>query len=244
MRGFRRMTNGPWIWAAVIALVGCSRTDKDAGKDGARATGGAASPVLQVDRANLPPLSSYIGPLDEGRVRIAAPKGWHVSPRSKRYLCQFTYSRSGHVRLPRIRVLVEPLDGPEWKEVDSRRPEDARRLAELVAKRLEGRSLTEPVLPMVIGPHACARYVDAAKFSFRLSSGAVRKESAQRQIVCLVFDGRLYQVELHVHPGRILDFRDPAYAVVAGMQFIEPESEDSEGAEENTEGESAEKDGS
>ncbi len=239
MRVLRRRTSRPWISIAAIVLAGCSPADKETSKDAARES---VSAVLKVDQANLPPLSSYIGPLDEGRVRIAAPKGWHVSPRSKRYLCQFTYSRSGHVRLPRIRVLVEPLDGPEWKEVDSRRPEDARRLAQLVAKRLEGRSLTEPVLPMVIGPHACARYVDAAKFSFRLSSGAVRKESAQRQIVCLVFDGRLYQVELHVHPGRILDFRDLAYAVVAGMQFIEPKNDLDQ--ETKAESKSSEQDGS
>ena len=235
MRVFRRVRSRTWIWAVAIALAGCSRADKEASKSGAH-TARDASPVLKVDRSDLPPLSSYIGPLDKGRVRVAAPKGWHVSPRSKRYLCQFTYSRSGHVRLPRIRVLVEPLDSPEWKEVDSRRPEDARRLAELVARRLQGRSLTEPVLPMVIGNHACARYVDAARFSFRLSSGTVRKESAQRQVVCLVFDGRLYQIELHVHPGRILDFRDPAYAVVAGIQFIEPQSQKSE---ENTEPEAS-----
>ncbi len=204
---------------AVAAVISCGKPDEAGRNSSQRAA------VKKVDAAGLPPSAAYLPLLDDRRIRVAAPKKWFVSPRSKQYVCQFTYSRSPQVPLPRIRLKVERLEGDDWAAVDSDDPAHARALAAKVAERLKGKSLVEPVLPMVIGPYACARYVDAAVFPMRLSGGAVKKVKAHRQVVCLVHDGRLYRVELHVSPGRILDFRDVAYAVVARLQFVEPEEE-------------------
>ena len=236
--------------ACLVAFSSCNR---DADPNDHR--GEPKSQILPLKK--VPQVESPLGPylpiLDEGRIRVAIPKGWIVSPRSKNHVCQFVRSRSAQVLLPRIRITVETADPEIWEGWESVTDDRVEAFAKVISERLNPKTIIEPVRPMIIGEHACARYVDAARFRFRDELGNVRAVEAQRQVIQIIHDGRLYNIELHIRPGRILDFRDNAYAVVAGIQFVnaadqtqtkdEPEKETAteETATEETAEKSAEK---
>ncbi len=189
--------------------------------------------VKQVEVAKLPELGHSFSPFADGRLRVAGPKGWYTSPRSKAYVCQFTFSkRPLSVPLPRIRILVEPAVGESWDKWKGGEPVDPKAFAAAIAEHVKSKPLLEPVLPMVIGSHPCARYVDAAKFQLRQSNGSVKSVKAHRQVIYLLHDRQLYRIELHVAPGRILNYRDQAYAVVAGLKFADDSPEKNGPAEE------------
>lgn len=164
------------------------------------------------------PVGDYLGaPLDDGRLRVAKPEDWFPGPRGDR-LAEFCRDQKRQVLLPRIWVEVEPSPYEGISTVDASNVEQ---FAERVAQRLkrEGTELHEPAIrPVQLGPTFGARYVYLTRF-VPSSRSSQKPQLAERQVVEVLVDDRLYRVELHVPPGKMLEYRDMGYAVVASMEF-------------------------
>ena len=179
------------------------------------------------------PVGEYLGStLDEGRLRIATPKDWYYAPRGRDRLVEFHRNSLRQPWLPRIWVSVERSPYEGISTVDGTNVE---RFAELVAQRLKQddkiEALHEPAIrPLQIGPTFGARYVYLTHFVPR---GEEKGQVAERQVVEVLVDDRLYRVELHVPMGKMLEYRDLGYAVVASMEF--PRAGQTESAPGNTE---------
>jgi hypothetical protein len=199
------------ILVMVLPLAGCG------GGGGGPATPDASAPAVKSVAANRLEWGDPLPPLDDGRVILSAPKDWAVLPRRRGYLTQFYRDKTQQVRVPRIWVTVEESTLPEIRTVDA---DNLEQFAQLVAQRLKdnGTKLVEPVRPMMIGDTPCARYVLLTTFS-STERGQTQKLTAERQILEVLAGGRLYTIDLHVPPRKMLDYRDAGYAVAASMSF-------------------------
>lgn len=157
------------------------------------------------------------------KLKIASPKEWGWASRSSDYVARFYLDKTRRTRLPRIWITSENLSQPKIETVT---PDNVIEYASQVASRLKSESdkkLLESVKPMIIGDRPCARYVRKTRYTFRNGN----KKSTlvvERQVLQTIVAGRQFTVELHVLPGDIEQFRDLAYAVLAGMTFL-PESD-------------------
>ena len=99
--------------------------------------------------------------------------------------------------------------------------------------------LLESVIPMLIGNRPCARYVRQTRFNFK-DGNNLRSIVAERQVLVTIVAGREITLELHVLSGEIKQFRDLAYAVLAGMNFLDASNEPTPAPEEPAPNEPAE----
>ena len=204
--------------AILLAAVGCSLmlSGCQAGSSTSAGLGSSSSsmPEPKVVAAETLPIGDQMPPLDEGRLLLSKPKDWFPAPRSRSYVVQFYRDKTRQVRFPRVWVhaINSPFDGMVTVEEDQ-----VTEFAELMAERLKEKQVEviEPVRPMIIGGIPCTRYVRATSFTGRDGKALL----AERQVIDILAGGRLYTVELHVPPRKMLDYRDYGYAVVASMKF-------------------------
>lgn len=180
----------------------------------------ATSEIKKVDASGFT-LGDYLPPLDGGKIEIAVPDGWKPLPRDSKYVVRFARFESGG-GLPRMEVVVEENNLGGLTDVTQTNVGD---FAVAVAKDLEasGTAVIEPPLPMVIGSVPCARYVSHLKL--KIGEGTILVE---RQTLELLHSGRRYKINLLVEVNKLLDSRDAAYAVCAGIRFPTAESSASE----------------
>jgi hypothetical protein len=200
----------------VLSLLGCGgSTDSNSQADGTAADATTPGTLKRVDASDLPPLDDYLPPLDEGRVAVAPPAGWHRMPKTATYLCSFTQDRGG--RLPAIVVKVSDPTVEGFEHVTE---ENVAEFAEALQATLN--KPIEDARPLVLGTNAFARYVKAAR---------VKNVSAEVQVLATIQNGRMYTVELQVIAKAILAHRDQGYAVGAGLKFEDAASGSPEAAE-------------
>ena len=170
------------------------------------------SAVKKVDASGFK-LGDYLPPLDGGRIELASPDGWKPAPRDSKYVVRFV-ERDSRGGLPRIDVIVEENNLGGFTDVTEA---NVAEFTAAVAKDLEanGTAVLEPPIPMVIGSVPCARYVSYLK----LKIGAGGTILAERQTLELLHAGRRYKINLLVMPETLLESRDAAYAVCAGIRF-------------------------
>lgn len=158
--------------------------------------------------------------VEPGKLEIASPLEWGLAPRSSNYVARFSYYKNRRTRLPRIWITAAPADDSEIETVTA---DNVIAYAEQLANQLKNEStgpLLESVKPMIIADRPCARYVRKTRFIFKDGDNE-RAVVAERQVLQTVVLGRQFTVELHVLPGEIRKFRDIAYAVLAGMNFLQ-----------------------
>lgn len=166
--------------------------------------------IHQVSADNLP-IGDYLPPLDGGRVEVPIPSGWTPLPRESKYLARFF--KNDKNGLPRIEITAEDKS---YGDIDTVSDANVIQFATAVAEDLksQGKKLLEPVLPMMLGPTSCARYV--VKVELVMPQGSV---IAERQTLIARHNGRTYNIQLLVLPNKLLTDRDAAYAICAGMKF-------------------------
>ena len=159
-------------------------------------------------------------PVEPGKLEVSGPVDWGLAPRSSDYIARFYLDRTRRTRLPRIWLTAKTIPEPAIATVTK---ENVVEYATNVAKQLASESdqeLLEPVIPMLIGNRPCARYVRKTRFKFK-DGNNVRSIVAERQILVTMVAGREFTVDLHILPGEIKQFRDLAYAVLAGIKFLD-----------------------
>lgn len=187
-----------------VAVAGCqSSTTSDNGPpSAARRENG----VREVPASQLAPLTSH-SPTSDPHLEAAGPEGWKRLPRNdEKYLIGFYGATNPNV-LPRIFVRKE-----SWKGgAEDTTPENVTELAAEIGQSLQGKGdqVLEPPQAMLLAGEPWVRYVENS----RLGNARAEKQVLQR-----VVNGQLYTVELQIYYGKILESRDQAYAVAAGLK--------------------------
>lgn len=232
----------------LISLAGCQdeaaqQTTSPQQKN--KAAKSAAKPltlrVVAADALNLADVLADAIPVEPGKLELSGPADWGLASRSSDYLARFYLDRTRRTRLPRIWITAKTISEPAIETVTE---ENVIEYATEVAGQLANESnqeLLEAVIPMLIGNRPCARYVRQTRFKFKDGNNQ-RSIVAERQVLVTMVAGREITVELHVLPGEIKQFRDLAYAVLAGMNFLETSSEPTPTPEEPAEEPAANKD--
>jgi hypothetical protein len=167
-----------------------------------------------IDVTHLPKLEDYLPPLDEGRIEIAAPKGWHPMSRREGFVARFARNGASGAVPPRILVTCDPAPGDSPTSLTAADVEQFETyIAPILEEQLRGRrDVREQPVTLIIGDRAWKRYVVAASF---------KGMAVDRMILKTVANGRIYTIDLQVfhQPDRV-EYRDEAYAIAGGMRYL------------------------
>jgi hypothetical protein len=197
---------GSGVGCLVIAaalLPGCNRAQ--------RAPPGQRLTTVQLDE--LPELDDPIGPLDQQRIEVAPPKGWHVPSRSSRWIVRFTASEQ--TRYPSIIVRAEDYQGivnVSKANVD----EFAEEVAAALQKDQSAARQATTIAPIQIGPFVGVSYQRRGRAPYGLKEIVV-----DRLLLDTVVAGRKYTIELQTRDGELDEYRPYLFAVAAGVKFLE-----------------------
>ena len=195
----------------VLAGAGCDSKGGSAGGGGDSGTAAAtkdAAGIKHYSPDKLPAVEYNIPPQDEGRLEAPTPTGWKAGSRQGGVILWFSEikDRSG---LPRIVITGVPT---KLEGITAVTKANVAEFAKRVAAELEEKEqeVLEPPKALLLGENAWARYVLLGKF---------KERPVDRQILRTVVDGREYVVELQVNRETVLQHRDSAYALAAGIKF-------------------------
>ena len=171
------------------------------------------APVSETPRTvslqQLPEMDDLIGPLDEGRLEAAAPKGWVVPPRSSEYIVRFKASRQ--VTYPTIIIT-----GEDYEPVFDVSKDNVADFANQVAADFEGAEgmgkLAKEISPLEVGHRWGITYGRRAK---------VKNLIVDRLFFETVVSGRKYNFELRTLKGSVSKYRPYLLAVVGGVKFLD-----------------------
>ncbi|MFH1924303.1 MAG: hypothetical protein ABIP48_31000 [Planctomycetota bacterium] len=208
-----------WLAVPLAALAGCGAgsEQKPAGKE-------KRSNVIET--AGLPSLGDYLPPLDDGRLELAAPKGWHFPPRSSKYVVRA--QKSATEAYPSVVLTAEDYDGEGIDTVSMKNVETFAGKVAAAAKKDKS-----AVKPVEIGRFVGVVYTKRAK---------VRQPVTRiLDLVCLetVVNGRKYRFELRSEEGSREKDQPYLYAVAKGIRFagtgLEVQAEQKQPKEESEE---------
>jgi hypothetical protein len=217
---------------AVLAAVGCGEPhgqlepvagppSSPAPAAGESANARTASPRPSSAAAAVP-LSDPFPLLDKGRLEIAKPEEWVLSPRGREWLIRFQLQTG--LAYPTILVTAE--DDSEMDELSS---ENVRQFAFRTQAGVEaelapqGLSLANNVQPVTIGGRSWVEYARRAK------SG---QERLERLFLVTVAGGRRYTLELRVREGTLAAFRPAVVAVAGSIKTHSPDLPNDSGSAE------------
>lgn len=157
-----------------------------------------------VAAASLPKLGGYLPPLDDGRLEAAPPAGWHIPPRSSKYL--FRAQRSNSNMYPCLLATAEDFDQFAYLTEDN------------IGQFARGRAADvnkdpDQVKPVQIGGFLGITYAKRAKVKGSVS------QIVELQYLETVIDGRLYRIELRAESGTLTQAQPYLYAVAEGLRF-------------------------
>ena len=155
----------------------------------------------------LPALGGPRGPLDDGRLKTAAPKNWFVPPRSSKWIIRFMESR--RASYPTIIITSE-----NYGQISNVSKENVKEFAEKIAAVFEEKDvakLAKPISPIEIGRRWGIIYGRRAK---------VKKVIVDRLFFETVAGGRKYTFELRTLKGGVSKYKPYLLAVVGGTTFL------------------------
>ena len=155
-----------------------------------------------VDTKGLPKLGPHIGPLDEGRVEVAPPRGWHVPGRRSEFLIRFQTNQTS--TYPTIIVTAE-----DFEEVLDVSKKNA---AEFV-RALKEAGADKNVAPIQIGSFAGATHRRKNKVDYDF-----KEITVDQLFVETVIAGRKYAFELRTREGTVEQYAPHLYAVARGIK--------------------------
>lgn len=189
-------------------LLGCGGSTDEGGSGGGGGGGGGA--IRKVAVAKLPKLGEPLPQvLDEGRVVIAPPAGWQISPRDSRWLIRF--QEDPHQSYPSIIVKAED-ESSSMRNVTRETLHD---FAKRVAAELEASKSQKTVIEeFEAGSFVGVNYERRGKAKHDYKTIIV-----ERLILETIVDGRRYSIDLRTRDQDLHRYRPYAFAVAAGMEF-------------------------
>lgn len=181
------------VLLSVFSLAGCggkSPTGSAVGEKGGEA---------------LPALDSPLPPLDDGRIEVAGPKGWHYPPRSAKYV--FRVQKSQNAPVPLIALTAEAAE-----DLADLTPQTVNAFISQLAERQKREPTNYRVID--IGGRRWVAYRTRGRQPGRV--GEVLDILALETVVA----GRRYTLRLVCEPGTIPEWEPYLRAVAAGMRFL------------------------
>ncbi len=154
-------------------------------------------------------------PVDDGRLQITRPKDWSVQGRSQGKLIEFSASKNS--RVPRI--VIQGVDNQDIQQLDEHNVLD---FYQQIVERLGDTELIEQPVALKLGETYCIRYVLQCTLSFTKKNKKTTMK-VERQVLITVQNGREYTLHADSFPGKFKDVRNPAYAVLGNMRFVQPQ---------------------
>lgn len=188
---------------SLTMMVGC-------GTGGAKSTAGPGG-VKRYAASDLPKVDYGLPPLDGDRIDVPFPARWAPTSQKKGFVV--VLQLKGRSGFPQMIMTVEPVAGGDVTadSVSAYAAEVQTGLDAQVAAN-QTKQL-EKAKPLILGENAFARYVLAGRRPGR------EVATIERQVLTTVRGGRKYVLELQV-TGELMEFRDDAYAVAAGIKFL------------------------
>ncbi len=193
---FRRIV---WSVAPLGLFLGCSKPSAQVSAQG--------RPDV-VNTKELPGLGDYLPPLDRDRIEVAPPEGWHLPPRSSKYVVRV--QKSAGVTYPTIIITAEDYDGEGISNVSDDNVEQF--AARIAAAANKDRSAVRPVR---IGEFVGVTYP---------KRGRVRTPVTMiLELICMetVVAGRKYHIELRSEDGSLENDQPYLFALVGGIRFLQ-----------------------
>lgn len=160
----------------------------------------------------LPDLDEPFGPLDEGRLKVSPPKGWHIASRSSNYVIRF----QADMMLGYPTILVTAEDFTQTRNVDK---DNVGQFAKQITAALEANpkvlKLVAPIEPIELGGRQYIAYHRRAKIKGK------KHKILERWFFETVVAGRKYTVELQTLEGTVNRYRPHAMAVAGAIEFRE-----------------------
>lgn len=156
-----------------------------------------SSPIRQIDTSSLPALGEYAPPVDGGRVEIAGPAGWQLTPRASGYVVRFRASSDD----PYPMILVKAEDSSVQQLT-----------AENVVAFASSLSSDGSAQPTAVGERMGVLQRKRGKDPNTVD------QILERLLFTTVLGGRSYAVELRTRQDRIEEHQEALFAVVAGMR--------------------------
>ncbi|MBN2472985.1 MAG: hypothetical protein JXB62_00155 [Pirellulales bacterium] len=195
----------PALVLLTVVVGGCDRPEK--------------APVLEESRTvaaeTLPELGGLIGPLDEGRIEVAPPAGWHVPPRNRQWLIRFTALQN--LSYPSILLTAEDYE-TVFNVTDTNVDEFARQISAALSKDTSTARLSQGIEPIKIGSLVGITYRRRAQATYKS-----KKIELERLFIETVVSGRKYTLELRTRTGTLDKYRSSLEAVAGGMKFLHAE---------------------
>ncbi|MCI0361534.1 MAG: hypothetical protein L0211_23875 [Planctomycetaceae bacterium] len=206
---------------AIAALAGCggTTTDKASPATAADATQGD---IRRRSADDLPAVSEYLPPLDDGKVEVAGPEGWIQLPNTSNHLVAFAPAKDK--AYPRINVTAADSPLPVLGDLTEENLDQFATVFDEPYKKKQS-VLPEPARPIVLGGTPYIRQVRRV---------LIGKKKLVLQWLATVRSGRMYTVELfcEVDPANpeeyakaLKEARDHAYAVAAHLAPVAAASE-------------------
>ena len=206
----------------VLVLLGCRQPDDTRPVDSPpkQPSASESRKVPGYSVKELSAIGSYLPDLlDEGRLQVAPPIGWHAAPRSKDYVARFRFDRNQP--LPQITVEAREAGPDEPRNLNEENlPAYVDAMTDGMDEKLL-QAMKGKIEPLKLGDLFCARYVVQRKFR----SGG-RLYAGKREVVQTIRNGRVYSVSLDVYAGMLVRYRADAYAVMATMKFPPAQQKD------------------
>ena len=190
------------IGLSVMLLSGCGGP--------AKAPVSKESKTLRVDE--LPELGEPMEPLDDERIVIAPPAGWHIPPRDSQWIVRFKSS-------PKLRYPTIMLTAEDYEDVFNVSKDNVDEFAEQISALLQQDEKTAR-LADEITPVQVKRFVG---ITYRRRARIQKKKIIERVFVETVVAGRKYTLELRASKGTGERFRPYLFAVAGGIQFLQAE---------------------
>ena len=167
---------------------------------------------------SLPALGDYLPPLDNARVEVAPPAGWHVPSRDSRFVVRFT--PSPEASYPSILLTAEDHQG--IAEVTGENVDAFVREVDAAMNKDGLRRRNRPPGPRRWFP---AKFVGAMYQKRAKVKADMATRMVDRLILETVAAGRKYRLELRTEQGTVDRYRGDLLAVAEGIRFLERESQ-------------------
>jgi hypothetical protein len=189
-------------------LLGCGSPDKEEAP--------AAGRIETVGLSDLPKLGNPIPSLDDGRIEVAPPEGWHIPPRSSQWIVRFQATAT----LPYPSVIITAED---YENVFDVTKDNVNKFAEIIASALKEDKPTASraisPAPIEIGPFVGVAYRSRGAARYR-----GKRIVVERLIVETVAAGRKYTIELRTRERDLDEYRPCLLAVAGGIRFVETDT--------------------
>ena len=190
------------ICAAATLWSGCSKPRKAP----------VSTRSTSVEIGELPALGAPMGPLDDGRIRVAPPEDWSIPPRSSQWIVRF--KESDNLKYPSILITAEDYENV-FNVTRANVGEFARQISDALTEDNTTARLSENIEPVEIGDLMYIAYQRRAKVT-----SAGKSVVLDRLFLETVAAGRKYTIELRTRTGTIDKYRPYVHAVAGGIEFL------------------------